>query len=364
MIDENILKSEEKAIYSLRSLYKRYGYMPFKMSKFEEYELYARNKDFFISDRIITFTDTNGKLLALKPDVTLSIIKNGEDKPGIKQKVYYNENVYRISGSTHQFKEIMQTGLECIGDIGSYDIFEAVWLAAQSLETITDDFVLEVSHLGILTALLNETSDNENFRREISHCIAEKNTHDLRRICNSYDISPEKSEKLCTFTGIYGDMADVINRLRPLCTEKESQNALNELCSLYSLLQNTAYNKKIHFDFSIVNDMNYYNGIVFKGFLNGICEGVLAGGTYDKLMRKMGRKSKAVGFALYLDLLEDLKTPRNEFDIDVLLLYNNNTETKTILGCVQEQTSKGNSICAQKAVPDKIRYREIIDLRY
>lgn len=108
---------------------------------------------------IITFTDTNGKLLALKPDVTLSIIKTGEDKPGIKQKVYYNENVYRISGSTHQFKEIMQTGLECIGDIGSYDIFEAVWLVAQSLETITDDFVLEVSHLGILTALLNETSD-------------------------------------------------------------------------------------------------------------------------------------------------------------------------------------------------------------
>ena len=115
MIDENILKSEEKAIYSLRSLYKKYGYMPFKMSKFEEYELYVRNKDFLISDRIITFNDTNGKLLALKPDVTLSIIKNGDDKPGIKQKVYYNENVYRVSGSTHQFKEIMQTGLECIG---------------------------------------------------------------------------------------------------------------------------------------------------------------------------------------------------------------------------------------------------------
>lgn len=95
-------------------------------------------------------------------------------------------------------------------------------------------------------------------------------------------------------------MADVINRLRPLCTEKESQNALNELCSLYSLLQNTAYNKKIHFDFSIVNNMNYYNGIVFKGFLNGICEGVLAGGTYDKLMRKWeeNQKRSALHFIL------------------------------------------------------------------
>ena len=363
MIDENILKSEEKAIYSLRSLYKKYGYMPFKMSKFEEYELYVRNKDFLISDRIITFNDTNGKLLALKPDVTLSIIKNGDDKPGIKQKVYYNENVYRVSGSTHQFKEIMQTGLECIGDIDNYDIFEAVWLAAQSLETISDDFVLEISHLGILTALLNETCENPTFRREISHCIAEKNTHDLRRICTIYDIPQEKAEKLCTFAGIYGNMNDVISRLEPLCTGMEAQNALDELRSLYSLLNNTVYDKKIHFDFSIVNDMNYYNGIVFKGFLNGICEGVLAGGTYDKLMRKMGRKSKAVGFALYLDLLEDLKTPRNEFDIDVLLLYNNSTESKTILRFVQEQTAIGKSVSAQKAIPDKIRYRELIDLR-
>ena len=80
-------------------------------------------------------------------------------------------------------------------------------------------------------------------------------------------------------------------------------------------------------------------------------------------MRKMGRKSKAVGYALYLDLLEDLKIPRNEFDIDVLLLYNNSTESKTILRFVQEQTAIGKSVSAQKAIPDKIRYRELIDLR-
>ena len=76
MIDEKYLKKEEKVIYSLRSLYGKYGYIPFNMSKFEEYELYVKNKDFLVSDSVITFNDTNGKLLALKPDVTLSIIKN------------------------------------------------------------------------------------------------------------------------------------------------------------------------------------------------------------------------------------------------------------------------------------------------
>ena len=86
MIDDKILRNEEKAIYALRSLYGKYGYKPFKMSKFEEYEYYIQNKDFLVSDRIIAFNDTNGKLLALKPDVTLSIIKSGEDIDGYNKR--------------------------------------------------------------------------------------------------------------------------------------------------------------------------------------------------------------------------------------------------------------------------------------
>ena len=106
MLDEKILRNDEKAVYNLRSIYRRFGYKRFKMSKFEEYDLYVRNKDFLISDGIITFTDTNGRLLALKPDVTLSIIKNAKDIKGTVEKLYYNENVYRISQDSHSFKEI------------------------------------------------------------------------------------------------------------------------------------------------------------------------------------------------------------------------------------------------------------------
>ena len=138
MIDNSILRNEEKAIYALRSLYGKYGYKPFKMSKFEEYEFYIQNKDFLVSDRIIAFNDTSGKLLALKPDVTLSIVKNGEDTDDYKQKVCYNENVYRVSENTHRFKEIMQTGVECIGKINLYDIYEVILMAAESLQLISD----------------------------------------------------------------------------------------------------------------------------------------------------------------------------------------------------------------------------------
>ncbi len=363
MIDEKLLKNDERAIIALRALYRQYGYQPFKMGKFEEYDLYVRNKDFLTSDRIITFNDTNGKLLALKPDVTLSIIKNSEDDIGCKQKVYYNENVYRVSGATHQYKEIMQTGLECIGDIAIYDIFEAVSLAAASLSLISSDYILDVSHLGVLSALLDESSDDEAFRREAAACIAAKNAHDLMRVCTDYGVDAAKAANLCAFVGIYGDMPSVIERLAPLCESVTAKAALEDLRALCALLADTPYAQHIRFDFSIVNDMNYYNGIVFKGFLAGICEGVLAGGQYDNLMRKMGRKAGAVGFALYLDLLEDLQTVAREYDVDVLVLYDAATTPKALADTVRALTEAGKSVSAQRGVPSSLRAREICDMR-
>ena len=172
-MDERLLKREERAVFALRGLYQRRGYLPFKMSKFEEYELYARNKDFLSSERIISFTDLNGRLMALKPDVTLSIIKRAEDRPGVKQRFCYDESVYRPGGSG-SFREITQTGLECIGDLNAYDVLEVVSLARESLELVSDGAVLALNHLGLLTALLEETGAPEALRRELIACIAGK----------------------------------------------------------------------------------------------------------------------------------------------------------------------------------------------
>ena len=360
-MDEQILKSEEKAVFALRSLYRKYGYAPYKMSKFEEYEYYIRNKDFLISDRIITFNDTNGKLLALKPDVTLSIIKNGEDIPGCKQKVYYNENIYRISENTGQYKEIMQAGLECIGDIDLYDIYETVNLAAQSLALISEDFVLQISHLGVLSAVLDKVCKEQTFRQTAIRYIAGKNAHDLNRLCQEYGIDGENARLLSGFVSVYGSRTTVLEKLDALCGQWAGE-ALEELKVLSAMLDQTPYSDKIIFDFSVVNNMSYYNGIVFKGFLNGICDGILAGGQYDKLMRKLHRKAGAIGFALYLDLLEQLPGQRNEFDVDVLLLYDSAAQFTEVSGAVQRLIAAGKTVCAQKSIPPKLRYRQMIRL--
>ena len=142
-MSETVLKREERVAIALRSLYKKYGYLPYKMNKFESYDLYLANKDFLAFDGVITFNDTDGRLLALKPDVTLSIIKNGADGD-TNQKVFYDETVYRISGDSKQFKEFKQVGLECIGPVGVYEVYETLYLAIKSVEDISKDYVLDI----------------------------------------------------------------------------------------------------------------------------------------------------------------------------------------------------------------------------
>ena len=108
------LSFNERVVFALRSLYSSRGYSQYKMSKFEEYDLYAANKDFLISDSVITFTDTNGKLMAHKPDVTLSIIKNIKDEPDKLSKVFYNETFIEFRAAHIPIKKLCRQVLNVL----------------------------------------------------------------------------------------------------------------------------------------------------------------------------------------------------------------------------------------------------------
>ena len=357
-MSETILKQEERVAFALRALYRKYGYLPYNMSKFEPYDLYSSNKDFLVGDGVITFNDTNGKLLALKPDVTLSIIKNAG---GENCKVYYHENVYRISGATKEFKELMQVGLERIGEKDVYALYETAYLAAASLSEISDDFVLDISHLGILSATLETLEEDRAFQKQIMQKLAEKNVHETLALCQSRGVDKEKTDALLSLVKTYGDMQTVLSKLAPLCESGKAKEAYGELAAVCALLQKTEFADKIRIDFSVVNDMKYYNGLVFKGFVGGVCEGVLSGGQYDRLMARMGRKTGAIGFAVYLDLLENLRENKREHDIDLLVLYDDDTDPALLAGTVKKEIEAGKSVSAQKE-KGKIRAFETLDL--
>lgn len=298
ILDDSLLKYDERAVFALRRLYRNFGYKPFKMSKFEEYDLYSRNKDFLASEGVITFNDTNGRLLALKPDVTLSILKNYQAAPGNVERLYYNENVYRISQTTHTYREIMQTGLECMGDMTQAHVTEVVELAARSLALVGEEgFVLEISHVGLLDALLREYQVAPAQREAVLAAIAGKNLDQLEACCTQAQFDALQP-LICSHD------PGGIEVLRPIANAVDAAGALKELEQVVHHLETVGYGSQVRIDFSIVDAGGYYSGIVFRGYLNGIAQRVLSGGRYDMLMERMGRKGGAIGFAVYLDVLE------------------------------------------------------------
>ena len=197
----SVLRPDEVAVLKLRKLFEEYGYKRHRANRFEEYSLYLEHKNFLSSDNLITFTDLDGRLLALKPDVTLSMIKNAPCDMRENQRLYYIEKVYRESRETRMFKEIEQMGLEHFGNIDDSVIDEVLSLAKKALAAISDDYVLSIED---------------------------------------------------------------------------------------------------------IDDSEYYNGMTFKGYIKGVPYPVLSGGRYDNMMKKFGKNSGAVGFAVYLSELGGL----------------------------------------------------------
>ena len=287
----------------LRALYSEYGYSQYRMSRFEEYELYAGNKAFMPSGEILTFTGVGGRLMALRPDVTLSIVKYAKDDGELK-KLYYNENVYRSDGV--EFKEQMQVGLECIGRVDIDLIAEVLLLAKKSLETLSGNSRLDISHMGFLAGLLQSENITLEQRNEILNCISEKNSSGLKALCAQYGLSDSFCKKITSLSALYGSYKDVKSELQKISLSEETDAALQELEEINNILIGQGINQGISIDFSIVNDISYYSGIIFQGYIEGIPSKVLSGGRYDELLRNFEKKSGAIGFAVYLDKLESL----------------------------------------------------------
>lgn len=355
-IDDRLLKNDERAVYKLRKLFSDYGYLHYKVNKFEGYDFYAKNKDFLKSENILTFPDTNGKLRALKPDVTLSIVKNAALEGGVL-KLFYNESVYRPSHETGSFREIMQTGLECIGDIGQYEMGEVLMLAAKSLLCISESYLLDISHMGLIREIF-ALAGVKSFD-VLLKLLGEKNTHELEAACESDGVSPEWVEKICNLCRLYGRPSEVLPKL---LSDFGETNGYKELSSICAIMEKYGLEEKIRIDFSLVNDMNYYNGLIFQGFIDGISNVFLSGGRYDLLVEKMKKRGGAIGFAVSLDLLERYGDEKNKNSVDALLLVDGEVSAEAILVAAESIRANGKTVRVEKTESGNVTYAKLMRL--
>lgn len=344
----------------LSELYRQYGFRKFRISKFEDYDLYVENKDFLHTGTVIAFRDADGSLKALKPDVTLSVMKNSR---GENEKLYYSENVYREKNGF--FREILQVGVESVGKIDTYAQAEVVILAMRSLALLSSQYVLNVSAVDFIHRVLCEISPEQAIRQEILLLMEQKNIHGIQALAQAGRLTAENASYLSALMKICAPLEEGLVLAQKAVGNRPEGALLHGLQELSQLLEELGMGGDIRLDFSLVNSMDYYNGIIFQGFVPDVPAAVLSGGRYDKLPEKMGKRVGAIGFGIDLSMLEQRVRKDCPYDVDYVLMYNEHIAPGAMFLLAQALRQQGKSVLCQpkEAACAAVRCKKMLDYR-
>lgn len=303
MFKKELFTQKELLSFKLRELFSSYGYSLYKMKTFEPYSFYLENMDFLSSKNILYFTDRDGTLMALKPDITLSIIKN-LDTALDKHKLYYNETVYRAPNSTGNFQEILQFGVEVIGRLSDDDMFNLVYLAAKSLLIIDDKPVLIVSDNSLSQKVI-EMAGLSKVNGKIFNAFQNKNLMLLNEILRDNHTEHKYIEVLPKLLSLHLPLDKGIEELEKILDDDAFHKNIEYLKGLYRYLENNNLKTEVFLDFSIPEGFKYYDGLSFVGIVPGVSSEILRGGEYSNLVKTKEQSYLASGFAIYLEKIED-----------------------------------------------------------
>jgi len=330
---KNYIKNMSKkdlVLLNIRKMYDSYGYKKISLPSFEEYDLYNENKD-FIDRNVLTVMSPNGKLLALRPDITLSVAKKVSKDQSLKySKIYYQENTYNLTKYVG-YEEDEQLGIELIGKESTFLDFEIINLAVKSLDIINKKSMIVLSHAGFISSVFENFDLEYEIKEQILDCINRKNSHDIQKILKRNEHISENVKKLIyKIPELSGNLENIEKELLKYEINVNTKKILSELKQLNSLLMKFYKKSKIIFDFSVVKNLNYYNGIILQGYIEGFPNVILTGGRYDKLFEKFGVDTGAVGFAILTDGLKGYYKDTDKKDFEILIAYDNSDFEKLV----------------------------------
>lgn len=294
-------EQKDKVTASLKKLYRSYGYRKIETPTFEYYDTFCEIKNTINKDKTLKIIDSNGKILLLRPDVTTpivrSVLSNYNDKKNYL-KFYYNMNVFRKSeSSSYSKKEMTQAGVEFIGGDKEFCDSEVISLAILSLknQSQSQSFQVDIGDTDYVRGLIRDIDDKEQIKR----IIANKNMIALSDFLSRLDIKGNVKKALEKLPYLYGTM-DTIKKEAIICN-KETQRAMDSLQYIYDALKLCGLEEHVSFDLAMSQELNYYTGVIFKGYMEGYGKPVLSGGRYGNLLEESDGGFGGVGFGIDVD---------------------------------------------------------------
>ena len=324
---------------NLHRVLKRYGYRDIETPTFEYFDVFGKEIGTTPSKDLYKFFDREGNTLVLRPDITPSVSRAfakyfSEEELAVR--LCYVGNTF-INNSSYQgrLKETTQLGAELIGEETVDGDAEIIAMVVETLIAAgLKEFQISVGHAEFFKSLLGETGISEEEKEELHLFIANKNYFGAEELLSTLKVKEQLKEALISLPQLFGT-AEVLDRAEALAGKNETALAcVRRLRRLYQILCSYGCEEYISFDLGMMNNYDYYTGVIFRGYTFGSGDAIVKGGRYDHLLKHFGKETPSIGFVVVIDQLLNALA-RQKLDVNVehtntMILYQGSTREQAI----------------------------------
>lgn len=294
------------------SVFEGWSYSEIILPIFDYADLFALGMGKDQSEMTYRFTGRDGKLLALRPEMTSLVARTVATRFGNRQRpvrLSYSGEVFRWDeprgGRQYEFHQI---GLEHIGSDRFEADTEVLVIAIEALRRLgIEGFTITLSHADFFNGIAERLELDEDARRSLRDVIDRKDTERLRTFLDAH-ADQQSRDAFCRLTALAGKR-EVVETARALATNNKSGAALDDIDRVYKIAEALGIEGYIDIDLGDVGGLDYYTGLTFKIYAPGLGTALGRGGRYDRLLGSFGPAEPAVGFSLCLDWLAQLLAP-------------------------------------------------------
>lgn len=290
-------------------IFKTRGYSEVVTTGIEFYDVFNKGSRTVPQEQLYKMVDSKGRLIAMRPDSTIPIARLVATRlkdAKMPLRLYYIQTMYENNALLKGHSdEVVQAGIELIGSDSRKADFEVLSAAMETLTAFEEDkFRLEIGTIGFFKELILKLDVDEQTEEQIRYFILNKNYPALNDLLDEIGDS-EAARALKQLPRLFGG-EEVFERASSLFSDEKTDKILSDLKYVYNSLSMLGYEGKIIVDLGTVNRIDYYTGIVFRGYLEGIGEPVLLGGRYNKLISEFGFDAAATGFGINVNAVSSL----------------------------------------------------------
>ena len=322
-------KRINKIIETITERFSKWGYSEVSTPIVEYYKTFNHKTQDLKEEEMYKFFDSRGRILVLRPDMTVPVARLVNTKlkdMKLPLKLFYNAEVFRVHESFEgKRNEYLDCGIELIGASGEKTDLEVLVTALEVLKALDTkkEFKLEIGNVNILKSALKDMNLSIDNQNKVIELINKKSLTSLREYLDDIEIRKEYKEFLNKFPWLFGGY-EMIKKAKGLAFNEDMKKNIEYLENLYLNLQKLGYEKYLSVDISMVPRVNYYSGIIFKGYVKEIGSTVIRGGRYDNLLESFGKSIPAIGFSVDVNLLIDSCDYEEKVNSEKIILSKDN----------------------------------------